>query len=377
MTIIVDRNIPFARQAFGHYGEVMEMEGREITRGALRDVEGVVVRSVTRVDRELLEGTPVVFVGTATNGVDHVDLEYLRARKIVFAHAGGSNANSVAEYVIAALLALGVRRTIPIIGSSIGVVGVGSVGARLVRFVTALGMRVVAYDPPRSERDPLFTTADIDQVLNCDVVSLHVPLVDGGPYATRRMVDRTFLERLRPGALLINTSRGGVVASGDLLRWLQSNRGTAALDVWDGEPSVPQELIAAAALATPHIAGYSFDAKCAGTEMMAESLGRFLRIPPIWSRSQVVPTIPERFDIAQGSSLMFDVADVVRHAYDILDDDRDLRSLLALDPIAQRAGFDRLRRDYPLRREFSAFEVATPDATLSSILASLGFRVTG
>jgi len=382
MLTVADENMPFAVEAFSTLGDVRTAPGRAIGPADLQDADILAVRSVTGVNRALLAGSPVRFVGTATIGTDHVDTAWLERAGIGFAAAPGCNAVSVAEYVVAALFVLARRLGFSLKDKVLGIIGAGNVGSRVLTRVQALGLQVIANDPPLAERtgDPLYRP--LEEALAADIISLHVPLTAQGPYPTQGMVDRAFLERLKPGAVLINTSRGPVVDSPALKSALDTGRLAAAvLDVWENEPEIDLELVQKAAIATAHIAGYSFDGKVNGTEMIYRAACSHFGRDAVWEPAGLLPAPaePEIRPVGQGRTHESLLAGTVAAAYDILADDRRLRS------IAEQAGqergryFDRLRREYPLRREFAAFTVemkACPPA-LESALAGLGFRVKG
>ncbi len=228
MKIVADPNIPFVRDAFKPHGDVVLIPGRQITAGAVREADALLVRSVTPVTEALLAGSRVQFVATATIGTDHVDERYLTATGIGFASAAGSNANSVAEYVVAALLELAHRGHYRLRDKSLGVIGVGNVGSKVVRYARALGMRVLRNDPPLGLLEP---------AQEADMVTLHVPLLD----TTRHLFHH---DNLR-GFTLLNTSRGPVVDNQALREAIDANRIPAAvLDVWEGEPQADVELAA-------------------------------------------------------------------------------------------------------------------------------------
>lgn len=344
---LVDENIPQAREALGGLGEVELRAGRSITAEDVRDVEALIVRSVTRVGRELLEGSRVRFVGTATTGTDHVDEGWLASHGIGFASAAGSNARSVVEYVVAALLETGARGTL-------GIVGYGRIGSQVARMACVLGMDVVACDPPLARaggRDALGNPFErLEEVLGrADVVTVHVPLVRDGEDCTVGLLDGGRLGLMNRGARLINTSRGDVVDEEALLRLVRSGAlAPPVLDVWAGEPAISQGMLDAAALATPHIAGYSLDGKLEGTRMVAAAAARHFGVAYDW-RPRIDP--PAHRVPAAG-----DVRELVRAAYAIREDDARLRGAIEGESLAAR--FDRLRRTYPVRREFAAFEVA-------------------
>lgn len=379
LSILVDENVPYAREAFGEHGTVRVLPGRGITADDVKDVDVLIVRSVTRVSRALLDGSRVRFVGTATIGWDHVDVEYLNERGVTFVSAPGSNANSVAEYVTAALLLSARHRQTTLEGSTIAIVGVGNVGGRVLRKARALGMRTLLNDPPRQRvnGDAAFVTLD-EALPEADYVTLHVPLERNGPDATAGMADRRFFERMRAGAVFLNTSRGGVVDETSLAHALDSRHVTQAiLDVFRNEPNIDPDLVRRAFIATPHIAGYSFDGKVEATFMLYRALCVWLKRPHEMNAEAVLPPPPvPRLDLtgADGTD-----EEVLRRAiaavYDIEEDDRALRH--AMSQIDRGTQFDLLRKRYRQRREFPHTTLLLPRRRDSLIdkAARLGFRV--
>nr|WP_243663590.1 4-phosphoerythronate dehydrogenase [Rhodothermus marinus] len=218
LRIVADENIPFAREAFRGFGVVRPLPADQITPATVRNCDVLLVRSVTRVDAALLEGSRVQFVGSATSGIDHVDLAYLQKRGIAFAYAPGANADAVVEYVLAALLELAVRRNVSLRGRVVGIVGCGHIGGRLARRLPALGLEVLCCDPPLAEQTGRTDFVSLETILaEADIVTLHVPLTRTGPHATYHLIDAAALARLRPSAWLLNTSRGAVVDGRALL----------------------------------------------------------------------------------------------------------------------------------------------------------------
>ena len=377
MNILADENIPFVVEAFSSLGEVETLPGRSIAPERLQGVEVLLVRTVTRVDEALLSNTPVRFVGSATSGFEHVDADYLEARGIGFAGAAGANATSVAEYVAGALAELAQRFDLQLSDLSLGIVGHGHVGKRVSQMASALGMRCVVNDPPlaRATKNP--TYRPLREILECDVITLHVPLEREGADPTYHLVNDGFLAQMKEGAILINTSRGGVVDEVALKKALRDERLKACvLDVWDGEPRPDPELIEMAAIATPHIAGYSLDGRVEGTRRILDAACAYLGLDAKWDRASLLPA-PEtpriQVDPANGRALLH----ALREVYDILVEDAKMRRLCALDKAARAAAFDALRRDYPPRREFSSTvaQLPSPDKDLEKALHALGFQV--
>lgn len=374
MKIVADANIPFAEEAFGSLGQVTLLPGRAIGPEQVRDADVLIVRSVTPVGPALLEGSRVRFVGSATIGLDHVDEPYLHTRGIAFAYAPGSNANSVAEYVIAALLALGRERYE---GRILGIIGVGRIGTLVQEKALALGMTVLANDPPleRAGRAGLVSLEEL--LCNSDIVTCHVPLTREGPDATFHLLDEARLVLLQPHAAVINTARGAVVDNAALLRALRGGRlGGAVLDVWEHEPEPDPALVEAVTLGTPHIAGYSFDGKVNGTKMLYDAVCAFLGR----GRDRGFPNVPSEgnappVEIEADASLDGILRSLVGKAYDIRRDDAALRASLKLPQPERARAFDLLRAEYPRRLEFRHTRVVLPPnlSRLRKALSGLGF----
>ncbi|HCL42231.1 MAG TPA: 4-phosphoerythronate dehydrogenase, partial [Pseudomonas sp.] len=258
MHIVADENIPLLDAFFAPLGRITRLPGRQISHQDLTDADALIVRSVTRVDPQLLAGTPVRFVGTCTIGTDHLDLPGLAAAGVTVASAPGCNARGVVEYVLSCLLTLSERTGLDWRTRRVGIVGVGEVGGRLAQTLTALGVECLLCDPPRAARGE-GGFAPLDQLLTeCDVISCHVPLTRTGADATWHLLDAGRLVALRPGAWLINSSRGPVIDNHALKAVLAERADLqVALDVWEQEPQVDCALLQRCALGTPHIAGYS------------------------------------------------------------------------------------------------------------------------
>ncbi|PKO16759.1 4-phosphoerythronate dehydrogenase [candidate division BRC1 bacterium HGW-BRC1-1] len=390
MNILIDENIPFAPEAFASLGRVTTAAGRAITPEMVRDVEVLIVRSITRVDERLLVESRVGFVATATIGTDHVDLAYLQRRGMGFSSAPGSNAESVTQYVTAALFEAARAQGRSLSEMSIGVVGAGNVGSRVARNARALGMTVLVNDPPRARAEGNDGFVDLREAVAADVVTLHVPLTKSGPDATAHLADAGFFGQMKPGSIFINTARGGVMDQAALAAGLQAGRPVlAVLDVWEDEPAVDPAMLAsrckgdedapAVLIATPHVAGYSHDGKVRGTEMVYRAACDWLKTPAVWEASQVMPEaeVPRLELTTAGRSTLDLVDEAVRAVYDIREDDAAFRALSNVPAEERAAFFDRLRKQYPVRREFSNTTVTLtpPNAEAAQALAGLGFRI--
>lgn len=380
LRIVADENIPYAREAFSPLGEVTLLPGRGIDRQRLAGAELLFVRSVTRVGRELLEGLPLRFVGSATAGTDHVDEAWLARAGIPFAAAPGSNAESVAQYIATAWLTLARRKSLTLRGMSVGIVGVGNVGSRVERVARALGMRPRLSDPPlaRQTGDPKYRP--LDELLDCDILTLHTPLTREGRDPTHHLAGADFFRRLKPGAIFCNAARGAVMDEAALHAALDAGGlGGLILDVWENEPDIDPRLLERCDLGTPHIAGYSFDGKVRGTWMIYEAACRALGRATEWDPQGVLPApdVPE-LDLQAGQgedeALLLEAAAAV---YPLEEDDARLRALLDLAPAERPAAFDRQRKQYPRRREFDQTLLRLPGErpALAETAAGLGFRV--
>lgn len=355
MRIVADENIPLLDEFFAGFGEIQRLPGRAIDHAALADAELLLVRSVTRVDRALLQGSPVRFVGTCTIGTDHLDLDYFQQAGIGWASAPGCNARGVVDYVLGSLLVLAEQQGVALPTRTYGVVGAGQVGARLVEVLRGLGWRVLVCDPPRQAAEG-GDFVGLEQLLaECDVLSLHTPL----DRTTHHLLDAARLAQLKPGTWLINASRGAVVDNA-ALRELLGRRGDlqAVLDVWEGEPQVDVELAGLCRIATPHIAGYSLDGKLRGTAQIYQAACRYFGWAEAVSLDELMPEpwLGE-LGLDAGADPAWALATLCRAVYDPRRDDADFRRSLQGDAASRRAAFDGLRKHYPMRREIDGLRV--------------------
>jgi erythronate-4-phosphate dehydrogenase len=275
--IVADSGIPGIFKALSPFGTVRLMAPANMSSTALEESDILIVRSVATVGKELLEGSRIRMVGSATAGTDHVDLTYLKEQGIAFSHAPGANADSVADYVLTALLVLAERDQVSLAGMCLGVVGCGQVGSRVARRAAGLGMTVLRNDPPLARQRPGGDYHSLDHLLaECDALTLHVPLTGKGEDRTAHLLDEHRLSGFR--GWLINTARGSVVDGNALLKLRRGGRGPrrVVLDVWEGEPKPSADLADAVDIATGHIAGYARDSKFKATQHMRRAVAGFL-----------------------------------------------------------------------------------------------------
>jgi erythronate-4-phosphate dehydrogenase len=376
MNLIIDENIVFAGEAFSHFGKVILVDGRTLTNKNIKNADALIIRSITRVDKKLLQNSKIKFVGTATIGTDHIDLEYLKSRDITFADSKGCNADSVAEYVFTALLKVTSEKNISLREKTIGVVGIGNIGSRVVRLVESLGMKVLKNDPPLARAGIGKNYVSLNEILKADIITLHVPLSLEGVDKTFHLLNEDNLQKIKKDAIIINTSRGAVIDNSSLLNETIRKRFSLILDVWENEPSINSELLAISRVATSHIAGYSFEGKVNGTKMIYDVLCRFTNTKPEWTPE--LPSI-EGFnlklpDFKSDEEKLYKFFSSI---YNIEQDDAGLRAISNYKLNEQAGYFDMLRKTYPVRREFSNFTVhiREKEKHLKTILEGFRFKV--
>lgn len=382
MKIVADENIPYVSEAFGQFGDVVLVHGRQVKAEIVRDADVLLVRSITRVDAALLGGSRVRFVGTATIGEDHIDKAWLAAQGIAFSSAPGSNADSVAQYLTAALLVLSDWRGFEPQDKVLGIIGHGNVGTRVEAKARALGMECVLNDPPLERQTGDAKYRPLDELLRrSDIITVHVPLNREGSDPTWHLLDGAFFDRVKTGVIIISTARGAVADGKALREALENGKvGASVLDVWEGEPNIDLNLFANLAIGTPHIAGYSFDGKVNGTRQLYEAYCAFSGTTPTWDPSPLLPGPECPFlEVNGDGDPVVEVRNAVLSVYDIREDDKRLRQIITLPAEERGKYFDRLRKEYPRRREFHNTRVrVTPDnPALHNTLASLGFAVDG
>jgi len=372
MHIIADANMP-GLEPFEAFASVERVDGRTLTREQLGEAEILLVRSVTRVDATLLAGSRVRFVGSATIGTDHVDLAYLAQAGIQFAHAPGCNARAVAEYVLQAVLLLCAAQGRSPQETSVAVVGLGNVGRRVADWLGALGMTVHGCDPllERAGYAGPVPLAPLDQVLDADIITLHVPLTQTGDDATLHLLNADRLSRLGPEQMLINTCRGPVIDNAALSQQLAEDTGPlTVLDVWETEPTVPPTLYQQVLMGSPHIAGYSLEGKLKGTRMLYDAVCE-------WSGRKAVAESAgaDAPVLRQAVASDADLLTLLQAAYRLEDDYERLGD--SLNEAAPAAAFDRLRKQYPVRHELHHWQHEGPVADAWAAIISRLFEPDG
>ncbi|MCW8995757.1 MAG: 4-phosphoerythronate dehydrogenase [Psychromonas sp.] len=376
MKLIVDENIAFAKEAFLGFGNLRLLNGRSITNTEVKDADVIIVRSITQVDKKLLKNSKVKFIGTTTIGTDHIDLEYLENNNIKFADAKGCNADSVAEYVFTALLKVVSEEQLSLGGKTIGVVGVGNIGSKVVRLAESFGMKVLKNDPPLERKSIGKNYVPLDEILKADIITLHVPLTLEGVDKTHHLLNKENFKKIKSEALIINTARGAAIDNDALLKESSVRNFKLILDVWEDEPSINIRLLKETKVGTAHIAGYSLEGKVNGTKMIYDSFCKYYNREPAWK-----PELPkiEQTDlrIPEGKTDEEKLYKLFFSIYDIEKDDSQLRNITTCKQNRQAAYFDKLRKEYPVRREFNNYNIrlSNNETHFKPILESFRFKV--
>ncbi len=355
--IFVDENIPLLADALKPCGIINNFRGRELTNKNLKEngCNALFVRSTTKLNQALLDGTDVKFAGTSTSGIDHVDTEYLKKEKIYFAYAPGSNANSVAEYVVYSILKWQKLTNSDLKNKTIGIIGYGNIGKIAANYVNYMGLKVFVNDPPLKDSGfsfPDFTKyAELDELCSkSNVITSHVPLTSEGKYKTFHLFNKNNIRLIKNGSLFIHTSRGGLAEEEPLLKRLTNNEIQAAIDVWENEPLINAKLAKAAMLATPHVAGYSREGKLRGAKMLAESFRIYTRLEP--DLSEIERELSSYHPMPVEKYMDYDkLFNLLRESRNIDEDTINLLATLELHDSSRIAEFDLLRKNYLLRRE--------------------------
>jgi erythronate-4-phosphate dehydrogenase len=375
MKIIADNKIPFLKGVLEPFAEVEYLSPDSITKDKIIDADALIIRTRTKCNASLLEGTKVKFIATATIGYDHIDAEYCASKNIKWINAPGCNSISVMQYMTAALLKIAEKRGLNLKGLTLGIVGVGNVGSKVEKAAKLLGMKVLLNDPPRArvEVDSKFISLD-ELAASSDFVTFHVPLNKEGADKTYHLADEAFFAKMKKGAFLFNSSRGPVVETGAVKNAIAERKiAGCVLDVWENEPKIDLELMNMADISTPHIAGYSSDGKANGTSICVNAINEFfnLGLAKNWYPEEIPhPFNPVEYKIeCRKLSDQNILLNAVSFTYNIMDDDAELKK--------HPEEFEQQRNYYKVRREFNAYTLtlmrSRPD--IADALSQLGFQV--
>ena len=341
MKIVADKHIPFLEGVFEPYAEVVYIDGRQINHDDVVDADALIIRTRTKCNADLLDGTKVKLISTATIGTDHIDLDYCARHGIEVHNAEGCNAGGVMQYVFSALYGVAARKNIKLDGANFGIIGVGHVGRKVEHMARYLGFNVLRCDPPRAAAEGEEGFCSLEYLLaNSQIVTMHTPLDD----TTRGMADEEFFMLMQPGAIFINASRGEVMNE-DALKAAYPKLGAAIIDTWNNEPDVDEDLIELVDVATPHIAGYSFQGKQNGTASAVQSVAHHFGIEELYDyypENDIPDHEPKLLDLKDKKQ--GEIAAVFQYNYPIFTDDFRFR----MEP----GNFEKMRSNYQYRREF-------------------------
>lgn len=373
MKILIDENMPYAEQLFSQLGEVVLKSGRTLTADDLVDVDALMIRSVTKVNAQLIEkANKLKFVGTATAGMDHVDQALLKEKGIFFTAAPGCNKVGVAEYAFSVMMVLAQQHGFSVFDKTVGIIGAGQVGSYLQQCLAGVGIKVLINDPIKQDEGDTRTFTELETLLEqADIITLHTPITRGGDYPTHHLINESVLNNLRGDQILINAARGPVVDNNALKARLQKNDGfIAALDVFEFEPEVDMELLPLLAFATPHVAGYGLEGKARGTTMIFNSYCEFLDNELRAHASDLLPTAPVPQLVLDREWDEATLHNITQLVYDVRKDDALFRR-----EISKPGSFDLMRKNYWDRREYSAVTLVGDEQSNLSPLGKLGFQV--
>lgn len=373
MKIIIDDKIPYIKGAFEKVAEVIYLPGNKTTPEIVKDADAIITRTRTICNETLLKGSSVKFIATATIGYDHIDTNYCSQAGIQWTNAPGCNSESVNQYIASALFSWSMRKRVDLAGKTIGIVGVGQVGSRVAKTCETIGMKVLLNDPPRERAEGSDKFVSLKTIQEeADIITFHVPLNMTGIDSTFQMVDKKFLLNLRNKPLIINSCRGEVFNSEDVLNTLKSgNISGLIIDCWENEPDINLELLKLAEFGTPHIAGYSKDGKANGTKMSVRAVSKFFKLGmDNWQPEKVEPPENPVFEIDGNQRREYSIlAEAILSTYNIETDDGALRE----SPV----NFEKLRGDYPVRREFDSYSILAKNIEEVTLvkLKKLGFKI--
>jgi erythronate-4-phosphate dehydrogenase len=374
MKIVADDKVPFLKGVFEPFAEMVYLPGGLIKSNDLKNADAIIIRSITKCNSDLLDGTNIRFIATATIGDDHIDKEYCKSNNIEWSNAAGCNALAVEQYITSALLNLSMDLKLDLSELTIGIIGVGNIGKRISHIASLFGMSVLLNDPPRAKKESNTDFVSLEEILErADIISIHVPLSQAGENKTYHLADKSFFNALKQCKIFINSSRGEVVDTNALNDYLKlSNDCFGILDVWEKEPYIDGDLVKQVHFGTPHIAGYSMEGKANGTAMCVKALSRFFNL----EINDWAPLIEKKgqFDFSidcKGKSKMEILQEATNLCYDIRIDDSNFKM--------NYTSFEKQRRDYNFRYEAGNYTITLINndrqSEISALLSKLGFKI--
>jgi erythronate-4-phosphate dehydrogenase len=336
MKLVIDDACYAYDDIFGSFGDISAIPGRSINNTSIADADVLIVRSRTRVDKKLLEGSSVKFVGSTVAGLDHIDQNYLQENDIVFFSAQGCNSMAVAEFVISACVNLAADFGFDLSKKTLGIIGVGNVGSRLAVKANNMGIKTLLNDPPRQDKENLTNFVNLSTALKADIVTFHTPLTIEGKYKTYKLLNESNFSSITNNTIVINAARGGII---DENIWQTTRTMANIIDCWENEPNINSSLQSNAYWATPHIAGHSIDAKFMGSFMVYEALSSFLN-------SELDSKITKLINPKSVTITKNNLKDVMNTIYPFLQDTSAIKDIKY---------FEDYRRNYPIRYEWQHY----------------------
>ncbi|MFV0289342.1 MAG: 4-phosphoerythronate dehydrogenase [Mangrovibacterium sp.] len=373
MRIVIDDKIPYIQGVLEPFAEVIYKNGGKINHSDLINTDAIIIRTRTICNAELLEGTSVKFIATATIGFDHIDTDYCKNAGIFWTNAPGCNSGSVLQYIASALVYIANSSKLNLCDKTIGIVGVGNVGKKIAAFCHTIGMKVLLNDPPREEIEGKTNFVDIETIQKkADIITFHVPLIENGDNATSHLVNDEFITKCKPSVFFINSCRGEIIDNKSLAQAISQNKiNGAVVDCWENEPLIDDYLLELSLLTTPHIAGYSRDGKANGTSMSVQALSKFFNIGINEWTCQSIEDAQTKMIIIDGlNKSAFEIlSEAINSTYQIEIDSYRLKSNKLL--------FEELRGNYPVRREFPYYNILASNISkkTAELLSNIGFNV--
>lgn len=366
MKIIADNTIPYLHGIAEPFADITYLSPEQFTHESIKDADILIIRSIDKCTREMLEGTRVKLITTATIGFDHIDTDYCREAGITWFNAPGCNAQSVSQYVLSSLLTLSLREGISLKGKTLGIVGVGHVGKEVERLCSAYGMKVLRNDPPREEAEGAEGFVSLETIAReSDIITFHVPLTKKGKHATWHLANKDFFSHVKKCPWFINSCRGAVHDTSALLKAKKEGiLSELVIDCWENEPCIDRELLHETAIATPHIAGFSADGKANGTRICLENIGRFYNID-IEKINEVTPPVPAYPVIDLNTFTFHRMEQAVLATFLPQTVDENLRK--------SPEKFEWFRNNYPHPREFKAYTLINIKEEEVAFAEALGF----
>ncbi|MDG5799454.1 4-phosphoerythronate dehydrogenase [Marinilabiliaceae bacterium ANBcel2] len=372
MKIVIDDKIPYIKNIFEPYAKVLYIKDEKIDRKEVKDADLIIIRTRTLCDHKLLSQSKVKMVATATIGTDHIDTEWLAQKGIKWTNAPGCNSGSVMQY-ISSTLALLIKQGVDPEKTTVGIVGVGNVGSKVEKIAKLMGFKILLNDPPRERKEGKTGFYDYKRVMQeSDIITFHTPLIKSGADKTHHLFNNDSLNYIKKGAVIINSARGEITETNALIKGVDNKIiSKLAIDVWENEPTISKELFKRVWIGTPHIAGYSADGKANATKIVVNRAAHFFNLPlKEWSPDKIPVPKKNTIELNRNASTTMQLCNSILKTYNVTDDYNRLKLNIN--------DFEKLRGDYPLRREFNAWNIKMNKKITveeSSVLSKAGFQI--